>query len=250
MHAHFVLLVAHAPKRIEHGRIGNGPYLRADGGKKVCSLPGIFLKFLENGHCLSGQGHKMLAAHFHAFGRDTPFPGLKVKFLPLSGPQFRGTGEDQRSQLQGTDQREIAFVGVDVPQKLTDFFRFQHRRPVDSFSRPQGSSEIGCDIVLCPARDDCIAEHLIDDLQHSPGSLVVSPLLQRLDHVHNIPCFQLGNVRFTDARKDVGFQPVHDGSLMLFRKLRHAGFMPFSGDILKTVAFRHDSGLSHLPFMV
>ena len=57
-------------------------------------------------------------------------------------------------------------------------------------------------------------------------------------------------MRFADARKDVGFQPVHDGSLMLFRKLRHAGFMPFSGDILKTVAFRRGSGLPHLSFML
>ena len=127
MHTHFVLLVAHAPESIEHGRIGNRPYLRADGGKKICSFPRIFLEVPKNGYCLSGQGNKMLTAHFHAFGRDTPFPGLKVEFFPLSGPQFRGTGEDQRSQLQGTDQREIAFIGVDIPQKLTDFLRFQHR---------------------------------------------------------------------------------------------------------------------------
>ena len=108
---------------------------------------------------------------------------------------------------------------------------------MDRFSRPQGSPEIGCDIVLCPARDDRIAEYLIDDLQHSPGSLIVSPLLQRLDHLHDIPCFQFGDVRFANTWKDVGFQPVHDGSLMLFRKLRHAGFMPFSGDILEALAF-------------
>lgn len=62
--------------------------------------------------------------------------------------------------------------------------------------------------------------------------------------------FIFGNERFANARKDVGFQPVHDGSLMLFRKLRHAGFMPFSGDILKTVAFRRGSGQPHLTFMV
>ena len=135
MHAHFVFLVAHAPERIEHGRIRNGPHLRADGGKEEFSLPGVFLKFPKNGYCLSGQGHKMLAAHFHAFRRDTPFPGLKVKFFPLSGPQFRGTGEDQRSQLQSADQRKITLVGVDIPQKLTDFLRFQHCRPVNSFSR-------------------------------------------------------------------------------------------------------------------
>lgn len=184
------------------------------------------------------------------FRRDAPFPGLKVKFFPLSGTQFRGTGEYQRSQLQGTDQREIAFVGVDVPQKPTDFLRFQHRRPVDSFSRPQGSPEVGCDIVFRSARDDRITEHLTDDLQHSPGSLVVSPLLQRLDHIHDIPCFQPGDMRFADARKDVGFQPVHDGSLMLFGKLRHTGFMPFSGDILEAVAFRDGSGLSYLPFVL
>lgn len=67
MHAHLVLLVAHAPERIEHGRIGNGSYFRADGGEKACSLPGIFLKFPKNGYCLSGQGHKMRTAHLHAF---------------------------------------------------------------------------------------------------------------------------------------------------------------------------------------
>ena len=100
------------------------------------------------------------------------------------------------------------------------------------------------------ARDDRITEHLTDDLQHSPGSLVVSPLFQRLDYLHNVPCLQFGDVRFADGRKNVGLQPVHDGSLMFFGKLRHTGFMPFSGDILEAVAFRDGSGLSYLPFMV
>ena len=121
--------------------------------------------------------------------RSAGIPGLKVKFLPLSGPQLRGTGEDQRSQLQGAHQREITFVGVDVPQKLTDFLRFQHRRPVDGFSRPQGSPEVGCDIVFRSARDDRITENLTDDLQDTPGCLMVSTLLQRLDHVHDVSCF-------------------------------------------------------------
>lgn len=62
------------PERIEHGRIGNGPYLRANGGEKVCSFPGIFLKFSKNGYCLFGQGNKMMTAHFHAFGRDGHSP--------------------------------------------------------------------------------------------------------------------------------------------------------------------------------
>ena len=92
VHAHFVFLVAHAPERIEHGCIGNGPCLRADGGKEEFSLPGVFLKFPKNGHCLSGQGHKMLAAYFHVFRMDTPSPDLKVKFLPLGGPQFPWDG--------------------------------------------------------------------------------------------------------------------------------------------------------------
>ena len=72
-------------------------------------------------------------------------------------------------EKQYMPQEEAAF------RKLADFFRFQHRRAMDRFSRPQGSPEIGCDIVLCPACDDRIAEHLIDDLQHSPGGFVVSP---------------------------------------------------------------------------
>ena len=243
MYAHLVFLIAHTPERIEHGRIGNGPCFCADRREEVFPFPGAFLKFPKNGHRLPGQGHKMLTAHFHAFRRDAPFPGLKVEFFPLSGPQFRGTGEDQRSQLQGTDQREIAFIGVDIPQKLTDFLRFQHCRPVNSFSRSQGSPEVGRDIVFRPARDDRIAEHLTDDLQHSPGSLVVSPLFQRLDYLHNVPCLQFDDMRLADGRKDIGLQPVHDGSLMLFGKLRHTGFMPFSGDILEAVAFRDGSGL-------
>ena len=78
MHAHFVFLVAHAPERIEHGRIGNGRASVADGGEKACSLARVLLKFPKNGYCLSEQGHKMLTAHFHAFGRDAPFPGLKA----------------------------------------------------------------------------------------------------------------------------------------------------------------------------
>lgn len=89
----------------------------------------------------------MLTAHFRALGRDTPFSGLKVKFLPLGGTQFRGPGKDQPSQLQGADEREITFIGVDVLQKLADFLRFQHRRPVDGFSRPQGSPEVAA--TLC-----------------------------------------------------------------------------------------------------
>jgi len=92
MHAHLVFLIAHTPERIEHGRIGNGPFLRADGGEKVCPLPGVFLKFPKNGHRLPGQGHKMLAAHFHAFGRDAPFPGLMVKFLTIERPAIPWDG--------------------------------------------------------------------------------------------------------------------------------------------------------------
>ena len=94
-----------------------------------------------------------------------------------------------------------------------------------------------------PARDDRITEYLTDDLQHSPGRLVVSPLFQRLDDLHNVPCLKFGDMRLADGRKNVGLQPVHDSSLMLFGKLRHTGFMPFSGDILEAVAFRDGSGL-------
>lgn len=103
--------------------------------------------------------------------------------------------------------------------------------------------------MLRPARDDRIAENLIDDLQHAPGCLVVAPLLQRLDHIHDVPCFQLGDVRFADDRENIRLQPVHDGSLMFFGELGHAGFMPFSGDVLEALAFGCDSGLLFFPLL-
>ena len=57
-------------------------------------------------------------------------------------------------------------------------------------------------------------------------------------------------MRFADDRKNVRLQPVHDGSLMFFGELGHAGFMPFSGDVLEALAFGCDSGLLFFPLLL
>lgn len=61
--------------------------------------------------------------HFHARGRYAPLIGLKIELAPFCGPKFGRTDKDQRPQLEGAYDGEIALIAINIAQKLGYLFR-------------------------------------------------------------------------------------------------------------------------------
>ena len=235
MAGHFLFGVPDTPQCSVDGIVADGAVRGAHAGEEESPVAGVAMQFPEDCDSLGCQRDDVLFLHFHAFGWDSPFGFLEIEFIPARASKLTGTDEDQRGQLEGAGDGELAFVVVDCPEEFSDFLGIDDGWVVAYLYRGEGALEVGGHVALGSAGGDIVFEYLAADLEGAVGGFQSTAFLNVADGHEDFRRLDVEHIALADVGEYVLFQADE----YFFAMIRSPGGqefdVPFASDRGKAV---------------